>query len=520
MNMKNLREEMDNPFCFAVELPDELGARVDCKYHNPEITKEIENLRNYRMENSKIEKLRRIAIPSGGKRLPKGHIFFKTDYDNVPYIRATDIKHGKVDVENSERINYQVHKKIEKYQLRKGDVVITIVGINTGETGILKDDVQICNFNENIARISVTNESVLNEFINSFLNSDLGRIQTHRLSVGSTKDKLSLKNCKEVDILIPYDNKTGRFDISEQQRIVGEVNIYDKKAEGSIQCYRDRIDELRGLVPEKLRIKLSVEPKKEQTFSCNLLYDPKERIDALYNNPYRGELIVALKRYSHKELSKIATIEKREEILPSEFYRLIDLDDISEDLGEVINIKEVSKLGSTKVVLRKGRILVSRLEPDKGKAILVDDKTDGCVGSSELVPLKLVSEQVLSEYLWIILRSDYVLKQWKYAITGCSRERIGKRELENAIIPIPNRQVQEEIIKEYAEILKQAKDSLDEYKLNKRKAMDTLVSLLVTVPYGSEEIRARNEVNNHHPRVVACQCGSFVSLVKSSNCSA
>ena len=26
-------------------------------------------------------------------------------------------------------------------------------------------------------------------------------------------------------------------------------------------------------------------------------------------------------------------------------------------------------------------------------------------------------------------------------------------------------------------------------------------------------------VNNHHPRVVACQCGSFVSLAKSSNCS-
>lgn len=81
-----------------------------------------------------------------------------------------------------------------------------------------------------------------------------------------------------------------------------------------------------------------------------------------------------------------------------------------------------------------------------------------------------------------------MLKQWKYAITGCSRERIGKRELENAIIPIPNRQVQEEIIKEYAEILKQAKDSLDEYKLNKRKAMDTLVSLLVTVPSKKQKV--------------------------------
>lgn len=470
---------MDNPFCFEIELPEELYKRVDCKYYNPKTIKELENFRKYRIRNSKIEKLDKIAITSGGKRLPKGHIFFKTDYDNIPYIRATDIRNGKVDIDNSERINYEVHKKIEKYQLYKGDIVITIVGVNTGETGILEDDVEICNFTENIAKISITNEDIINKFIILFFNSDLGKIQTHRLSVGSMKDKLSLKNCRKVDILIPYNNKIKKFDINEQQRIIEEVNIYDKKAEENLKDYREKIDELRAFVPEKLKIKLPVEPKKEQIFPCNLLEDTEERIDALYNNPYRDELIIELKKYPYKKLRKIATIEKREEILPSEFYKLIDLDDISEDLGEVINIKEVPKLGSIKTVFRKGNILVSKLDPERGKIILVDDKIDGCVGSSELVPLKLISEEVLLKYLWIVLRSDYVLNQWKYEITGSSRERIGKAELENTIIPIPNRQVQEEIIKKHEEILKQAKDSLNEYKFNRKKAKDTFVGLLI-----------------------------------------
>ena len=98
--------EMNNPFCFETEIPKELGKRIDCKYHNTKIINEIEKFKNHQRPNRKIEKLGKIAIVRGGKRLPKGHIFFKTDYDDIPYVRAIDVKHGKVDVGNSEKINY------------------------------------------------------------------------------------------------------------------------------------------------------------------------------------------------------------------------------------------------------------------------------------------------------------------------------------------------------------------------------------------------------------------------------
>ena len=470
---------MNNPFCFETRIPKELGKRIDCKYHNPKIINEIEKFKNYQTLNRIIEKLGKIAIVKGGKRLTKGHIFFKTDYDDIPYIRATDIKHGKVDVENSEKINYGVHKKIEKYQIHKGDIVITIVGVNVGEVGILEKDVGLCNFTENIARISIMKENILNQFVCLFLDSYLAKIQTQRLSVGSMKDKLSLINCRNINVLIPYNTKTVNFDINEQYRIINEVSVYNKKAEENLKYYHNKINEIKAYMPQKLKIRLPIEPKTEQIFSYVLSDNSADRVDALFNNPYRDELIFELKKYPYKKLGTIITIEKSGEILPSEFYNLIDLDDISEDLGEVINIKEVPYLGSRKTVFRKGELLVSKLQPDKGKIILVDHKTDSCVGSGELAPLKLISEDVLLEYLWIILRSDYVLKQWKYEITGSSRERIGKTELKNTIIPIPNKDMQQEIINEIKEKINQAKNLLDEYKTSRQKAKQVFLDMIL-----------------------------------------
>ena len=343
----------------------------------------------------------------------------------------------------------------------------------------MEDNVEVCNFTENIARISSKAENISNIFLYYFLDSDLGKIQTHRLSVGSLQDKLSLINCRNINVLIPYNTETENFDINEQYKIINKVNYIQKKVKENLEYYYNKINEIKLYILQRLKIKLPIEPKTEQTFPYVLSNNSTDRVDALFNNPFRDELLFELKKYSYKKLGSITKIEKLGEILPSEFYNLIDLDDISEDLGEVINIKEVPNLGSSKTVFRKGELLVSKLQPDKGKIILVDDKTDSCVGSSELVPLKLISEDVLLEYLWIILRSDYVLKQWKYEITGSSRERIGKTELKNTIIPIPNKDMQKEIINEVKEKINQAKNLLDEYKTNRQKAKQVFIDMVL-----------------------------------------
>jgi restriction endonuclease S subunit len=138
-------------------------------------------------------------------------------------------------------------------------------------------------------------------------------------------------------------------------------------------------------------------------------------------------------------------------IAPNDYYRLIDLEQVDEDTGRITKAKDVSELGSDKILLEKNSIIISKLQPEKGKVAIITDEFDGCVGSSEFIPFVLNSDEVLLEYVWLILRSDYVLKQWGYQLTGSSRMRIGPNEINNTIIPLPNLSIQADIVKNVKE---------------------------------------------------------------------
>jgi len=474
--LENIKLLTKEPLCFSLDYSS--YEKISAHYYDPTVLDILKNL-----DNSPIK----VSLNSIKKEIisgPWGFQLHTTDYvpEDFPcsvwLLQILNLgKFGNlIKTKRDKFISKEKDEELKISRIKKGDIIIAKTGA-IDRCVIVKKEIN-ANLNQALGIIRLKKEynhtRIIPEFIHEFLNSKYGILQMMRIGgYRAGQSGLSLEEIGSIILLLPSEN--------EQLKILNKVREIKDKAKKNIQEYKKIIKEIKNIILENLKVKLPVEPKKEQTFPCNLLDDSKERIDALFNNPYRDKLINELKKHPYKKLRKIATIEKREEILPSEFYKLIDLDDISEDLGEVINIKEVPKLGSTKTVFRKGNILVSKLEPEKGKIILVDDKTDGYVGSSELVPLKLISEEVLLKYLWIVLRSDYVLKQWKYEITGSSRERIGKTELENTIIPIPNRQVQEEIIKKHEEILKQAKNSLNEYKFNKKEAKDTFVSLLIKV---------------------------------------
>ena len=102
------------------------------------------------------------------------------------------------------------------------------------------------------------------------------------------------------------------------------------------------------------------------------------------------------------------------------------------------SIDIIKSLGSQSVVCRKEELLISGLQPQKGKILIVDESTEGCIASSEFFPFKVTSNIITPEYLKIISRSDVVSKQWEYQITGCtpSRARIGVNNILDTLIPI------------------------------------------------------------------------------------
>ncbi|PIP74434.1 MAG: hypothetical protein COW87_03900 [Candidatus Levybacteria bacterium CG22_combo_CG10-13_8_21_14_all_35_11] len=318
---------------------------------------------------------------------------------------------------------------------------------------------EVCDFTENIARVRTKDENVLPRFLLHFLDSEFGQIQTERFSVGSLQYKLSLKSCRNIEVYLPLSNDN--FDISEQKKILNSVYSIFDRVEVHRKTGQQLIDEARSSIVKKIGLPLVEEDARSRIFEADLDDDPFARLDTLFNNPLREKLLSILSTYPNKKLGKLTKPQKENKIAPTDYYRLVELEQIDENTGRITGVREVSELGSAKILLRHGSILISKLQPEKGKVVIVNSEFDGCVGSSELIPLVLDSSEVSAEYLWAILRSDYVLKQWEYELTGSSRMRIGPNEINHTVIPIPDPKLQKEIVEEIRNKVEKSDNALN-----------------------------------------------------------
>ncbi len=466
---------INKSLAFGLDLVDS-DDRLDCAWFNPIVKKKIENLKKHKNNIGKPVKLRIIADVNGGKRLPKGTVAIEDDASIIPYVRATDVKNLKINLDNAVRIPKEIHQSIQNYQLKKDDIAITIVG-TIGEIGILEEKVEVCDFTENIARVRIKDENISPIFLLHYLNSEYGRIQTERFSVGSLQYKLSLQSCRNIEIYIPSSGD--HFDIKKQQLILEKVyeilRFADKKRQESVNL----IKESKDVVYKKLGLKIESDKKKYKIFEQNLNKDFNTRLDTLFNNPLRELLLNSLKKVSYKTLGKITKPQIDNKVIPADFYRLVDLEQIDENTGRIMKAKEVAELGSEKNLLKARSILISKLQPEKGKIVIVDDEYDGCVASSELISLLLDSSDVSLEYLWAVLRSKYILNQWKYGLTGSSRMRIGPNEIKETIIPIPNKKIQKEIVEEIRLKIRESDKAMQESDELTKKAKEKFIELLV-----------------------------------------
>lgn len=475
MATTKLQKFEDDPLTFGVTL-NKSDDRLDCAWFNPVVKNEIEDLRKKKRTDRKLVKLKSLADVKGGKRLPKGTVILETEANIIPYVRATDVKNLKVNLGTAIRLPKEVHKEIQNYQLQQEDVVVTIVGVNIGEVAILEEGVEVCNFTENIAKVRTNEDSVLARFILHFLNSEFAQMQMRRFSAGSSQYKLSLNSCRNIEVYIPH--KTDSYDAEIQQEILNEVEELYEKARQQEKKAKEHIERANSTVVKKLGIPLPDE-KAGIVFTRKIGNKPAIRLDALFNNPVREKLIANLKKHPNKPLGELTKPQLKEAVTPSDFYRLVELEQIDEETGRIISSQEVPSLGSKKILLKKNNILVSRLQPEKGKVVVVLEEHDGTAGSSELVPLSLESTEISLKYLWAVMRSQYVLKQWEYTLTGSSRMRIGSTELEQTIIPIPDKEIQDEIVADIEKLIMQSDELLREAAELFKKAKELFVSAVI-----------------------------------------
>ena len=159
-----------------------------------------------------------------GKRLPKGAIF-SDKITPYPYIRARDIKAGRIYVDELAFLTKEVQKRIAQYIVNTNDVVITIVGASVGDVGFVTPELNGFNLTENAVRLTGFSKCVNPRYLLYVLNSKKYWELMQQIAGGSAQPKLGIYKIESIPLELPS--------IEKQNSIVELLSTYDNLIENN-----------------------------------------------------------------------------------------------------------------------------------------------------------------------------------------------------------------------------------------------------------------------------------------------
>ena len=268
---------------------------------------------------------------------------------------------------NTKRDKYISKEKdefLKKSRVKKGDLIIAKTG-EVGRLALLNEDYE-SNLNQALGIIRMKKEyggiKIIPEYIHLYLNSYYALKQFLRLGgYRAGQSGLSLDEIGSIYVILPKED--------EQIKIIEEINKIRKEAIIHYNKYIEYSNQSKNVVFDILNIPIPNEDERIFIYSDEF----KKRIDVPYNSPFLKKLLINIKKNKHDELNKLLK-EAENKFIFSDFYNVIDLDNIDENLSEIWSWEEVKVLNSVKTVFKKNNLLISKMGGEKGNIILINEK--------------------------------------------------------------------------------------------------------------------------------------------------
>jgi type I restriction enzyme, S subunit len=152
-----------------------------------------------------------------------GFAFSSKDYKDSGHfiMRIGNVQNGYVSMSDPKFINLTGSRKLERFVLHSGDILVSLTG-NVGRVGLIEDKHLPAALNQRVARITINkNSPAIREFLLLFLFSDWFREELTGAGHGAAQQNVSTKDLVEIELPIPP--------LAEQHRIVG---LLDEAFEG------------------------------------------------------------------------------------------------------------------------------------------------------------------------------------------------------------------------------------------------------------------------------------------------
>lgn len=188
------------------------------------------------MNNWNIYRIKDICEIKSGKRLPKGCDFSSTQ-TQYPYIRARDIKNGKINTNDLAYISQDVQSKIKRYIVNENDIAITIVA-SIGDVGFVPKELDGFNLTENAVRLTNFHKNVNSKYLCYYLSQPNLKTYMEGFAVGAAQAKLGIYKIEKLKVQLPP--------LPTQQKIASILSSYDNL----IQNYKKQIEALQTAASE------------------------------------------------------------------------------------------------------------------------------------------------------------------------------------------------------------------------------------------------------------------------------
>lgn len=150
---------------------------------------------------------------------------FTTDMTDYPYIRARDIKGGRIQTDDLIYIDEAVYNKIKKYIIKSGDIAITIVGASVGDVAYAQKEIDGFNLTENAVRLTEFDGIVNGKYLFYLLNQEQYRDYMQTIAGGAAQPKLGIYKVERIKVYLPA--------IERQCRIASILSAYDNLIENN-----------------------------------------------------------------------------------------------------------------------------------------------------------------------------------------------------------------------------------------------------------------------------------------------
>ena len=349
----------------------------------------------------------------------------------------------------------------ENLRLLKNDVLICRTNGNpkyVGKSAIVMKDTQFA-YASYLFKIRPKKEKINSSTLTIFLNSKYGRQEIEKYSMVSNQANFSPAKFKEIKI--PIFSNTFQLEIetfvkTSYQKLEDSKNLY-KEAESLLLKELDLVD----FTPKNENIAI-------KSFKDSFMQTG--RLDSEYYQAKYDELIDHIKKANFDKLDNIVNIKKS--IEPgSEAYQ---------DSGiPFIRVSNVTKFGISDTDIYLSRNILKeeelqKLYPTKDTILLSKDGTVGIaykiknetemITSGALLHLSIKKDDVLPEYLTLVLNSLIVQLQAQRDAGGSIIQHWKPSEIQEVLIPIIDISIQnqiEEKIKKSFELKEDSKQLLD-----------------------------------------------------------